>query len=401
VTADTPESEWKTGWRIVAAMAIANGTGIALLFYTFSMFLIPLSAELKLTRGEIGLVQATIITAAIGAPLLGRLTDRVNLRLVFTLATLALTAIELAMARYVSSMATLVVAVAFAGLFGGGTSNVLLTRPINAHFRRYRGQALGLVAIGVSITTIIVPPILEQVIAARGWREGFFALAMILGVVGLPLVLMILPRDLPLNRIGPVASGIGAAPAKFWRERDFVLMVCANLLVTVSISGTISQLSPMVQDENLSAATAALGLSLFAAGQFVGKLLGGMALDRFDPRRVAVLMTVLPATGFLLFLTDSGLTWPILLACAMIGLLQGAEIDIFAYFVARRFDVTQFGTIYGTLTGIGWIGSAVGIIAFGLTFDRFASYAPIQLGAVLLLAIAACLFVPIKLREEP
>jgi predicted MFS family arabinose efflux permease len=365
------------------------------------MFLIPLSAELKLTRGEIGLVQATIITAAIGAPLLGRLTDRVNLRLVFTLATLALTAIELAMARYVSSMATLVVAVAFAGLFGGGTSNVLLTRPINAHFRRYRGQALGLVAIGVSITTIIVPPILEQVIAARGWREGFFALAMILGVVGLPLVLMILPRDLPLNRIGPVASGIGAAPAKFWRERDFVLMVCANLLVTVSISGTISQLSPMVQDENLSAATAALGLSLFAAGQFVGKLLGGMALDRFDPRRVAVLMTVLPATGFLLFLTDSGLTWPILLACAMIGLLQGAEIDIFAYFVARRFDVTQFGTIYGTLTGIGWIGSAVGIIAFGLTFDRFASYAPIQLGAVLLLAIAACLFVPIKLREEP
>jgi len=172
------------------------------------------------------------------------------------------------------------------------------------------------------------------------------------------------------------------------------------MLAALSISGTISQLSPMVQDERLSAQTAAFGLSLFAAGQFAGKLFGGWALDRFEPRRVAVTMTVLPAMGFLIFLGDTGLTWPILLACVMIGVLQGAEVDIFAYFIARRFDIAQYGTIFGALHGFGWIGTALGITAFGFTFDAFGSYAPIQLGAVILLALSTFLFLPIKLRER-
>ena len=171
------------------------------------------------------------------------------------------------------------------------------------------------------------------------------------------------------------------------------------MLAALSISGTISQLSPMVQDEQLSAQTAAFALSLFAAGQFAGKLFGGWALDRFEPRAVAVIMTVLPATGFLIFLGETGIAWPILLACVLIGVLQGAEVDIFAFFIARRFDIDQYGTIFGALHGFGWIGTALGITAFGFTFDRFGSYAPIQLGAVILLALSTVLFLPIRLRQ--
>ncbi|HEX4848427.1 MAG TPA: MFS transporter [Novosphingobium sp.] len=392
--------EWRTGWRIVAAMAVANGTGIALLFYTFSMFLIPISQELGLSRGEVGLVQAMIITAAIGAPLIGRIVDRVAFRTVFTVATLLLVAIELVQGRFVDSLPLLALTVGLAGLIGGGASSVLLTRPVNAHFRRNRGLALGLVATGVSISTFLVPPVLHQVIEGGGWRQGFYALALIAGGIGLPLVLLILPRNLPLNPVGAAASGIGAAPKPFLRQRDFWLLVAANMLASISISGTISQLSPMIQDERISAGTAAFGLSLFAAGQFAGKLFGGWALDRFEPRRIAAAMTVLPATGFLIFLGDTGLTWPILLACTMIGVLQGAEVDIFAYFVARRFEVAQFGTVFGALHGFGWLGTALGIALFGFTFDLFGSYAPIQLGAVVLLGIVALLFLPIRLPDE-
>lgn len=392
-------SEWKVGWRIVGSMAIANATGIALMFYTFSMFLIPIAQELNLSRGEIGLVQALIITAAIGAPVLGRLADTLGFRPVFIGATLTFTAIEIGLALLVDSMAGLALAIALSGLIGGGASAVLLTRPISAHFRQHRGKALGLVAAGSSISTIFVPPILHQVIADEGWRTGFIALALIASIIGLPLVLALLPGGAAVARSGPVPSGIGAERPSFLKERDFWLLVGANMLAALSISGTISQLSPMVQDERLSAQTAAFGLSLFAAGQFAGKLFGGWALDRFEPRRVAVSMTVLPAMGFLIFLGDTGLTWPILLACVMIGVLQGAEVDIFAYFIARRFDIAQYGTIFGALHGFGWIGTALGITAFGFTFDLFGSYAPIQLGAVILLALSTLLFLPIRLRE--
>ena len=399
MTDQPAENEWKVGWRIVSSMAIANGTGIALMFYTFSMFLIPIAEELKLSRGEIGLVQALIITAAIGAPVLGRMADTLGFRPVFVGATLSLTVIQVALAMLVSDMTGLAVAIALSGLIGGGATAVLLTRPISAHFRQHRGKALGLVAAGSSLSTIFIPPILHAVIADDGWRTGFVALALIASVIGLPLVLALLPRSTAIARSGPIASGIGAERPSFLKERDFWLLVGANVLAALSISGTISQLSPMIQDERLSAGTAAFGLSLFAAGQFTGKLFGGWALDRFEPRRVAMVMTVLPATGFLIFLGDTGLTWPILLACVMIGVLQGAEVDIFAYFVARRFDIAQYGTIFGALHGFGWIGTATGITAFGFTFDLFGSYAPIQLGAVILLTLSTFLFLPIRLRE--
>ncbi len=399
MTDQPADSEWKVGWRIVSSMAIANGTGIALMFYTFSMFLIPIAEELKLSRGEIGLVQALIITAAIGAPVLGRMADTLGFRPVFIGATLSLTAIQVTLAILVSDMTGLAVAIALSGLIGGGATAVLLTRPISAHFRQHRGKALGLVAAGSSLSTIFIPPILHAVIADDGWRTGFVALALIASVIGLPLVLALLPRNAAVARSGPMASGIGAEQPSFLKQRDFWLLVGANMLATLSISGTISQLSPMIQDERLSAGTAAIGLSLFAAGQFAGKLFGGWALDRFEPRRVAVVMTVLPATGFLIFLGDTGLTWPILLACVMIGVLQGAEVDIFAYFIARRFDIAQYGTIFGALHGFGWIGTALGITAFGFTFDLFGSYAPIQLGAVILLSLSTFLFLPVRLRE--
>lgn len=394
-----PQSEWTQGWRIVGSMAIANATGISLMFYTFSMFLIPIANELKLSRGEIGLVQALIITAAVGAPVLGRMADRLGFRPVFIGATLSLTAIQVVLALLVNNLAGLAWAIALSGLIGGGATAVLLTRPISAHFRLHRGKALGLVAAGASLSTMFVPPVLDSIIAVHGWRTGFIALASIAWVIGLPLALALLPRSAAVARSGPLASGIGAPRPSFLKERDFWLLVGANMLAALSISGTISQLSPMVQDEQLSAQTAAFALSLFAAGQFAGKLFGGWALDRFEPRAVAVIMTVLPATGFLIFLGETGIAWPILLACVLIGVLQGAEVDIFAFFIARRFDIDQYGTIFGALHGFGWIGTALGITAFGFTFDRFGSYAPIQLGAVILLALSTVLFLPIRLRQ--
>lgn len=396
---DPAPSEWTQGWRIVGSMGIANATGISLMFYTFSMFLIPIADELKLSRGEIGLVQALIITAAVGAPVLGRMADTLGFRKVFVGATLSLAAIQMFLAIAVDNLAGLALGIALSGLIGGGATAVLLTRPISAHFCQHRGKALGLVAAGSSLSTMVIPPLLQQVIASEGWRTGFLALALIASLVGLPLALALLPRRAAATRSGPLPSGIGAPRPSFLKERDFWLLVGANMLAALSISGTISQLSPMVQDEKLSAQTAAFALSLFAAGQFAGKLFGGWALDRFEPRYVAVIMTVLPAMGFLIFLADNGIAWPILLACVMIGVLQGAEVDIFAFFIARRFDIAQYGTIFGALHGFGWIGTALGITAFGFTFDLFGSYAPIQLGAVILLALSTVLFLPIRLHR--
>jgi hypothetical protein len=124
-------------------------------------------------------------------------------------------------------------------------------------------------------------------------------------------------------------------------------------------------------------------------------------LDRFEPRLVAAALNAIPALGFILLLPGQAGTTAVLTAAALIGLLQGADIGIFAYFVARRFDVARYGTIFGALHGLGWVGTATGAIGFGATYDRFSTYAPAQAASIGLLLLAALAVLRVRLPEKP
>jgi len=394
-----PNSEWTVGWRIVLACAIANGTGISLLFYVFSMFLLPMSKDLGLTRTETGIVQSLVITAALGAPLIGRLTDTLGFRPVFITCALILGLTGIVQGTLVDSALLLGISVAAAAFFGAGNSSITLTRPINAHFRKNRGMALGLVGIGVSVTAILFPPVLHTIIEDHGWRTGFLSLSAIGLVIGLPLTLLLLPRtaaSAPMER----HLALAGVDWSFLKGRDFWLLAGANMLISMATSGAISQMSPMIQERGISAGIAAVALSAFAAGQFVGKLAGGWLLDRFEPRRVAMLMIVVPASGFLLLLLGGQMAWVAVLAAGLIGLLQGADIDIFAYMTARRFGLDNYGTIFGSLHTVGWIGTVSGILVFSSSSDQLGSYAPAQVLSLVILALGSALFWPLRLPAE-
>lgn len=389
-------NEWTDGWRIVLACALASGTGIVLLFFSFSLFVLPMAKELGISRGMIGSLQSLIISGALGSPIIGWLADRYGFRLVFSVCTVLVVAIELGMVRFATTLTELGIGIFLLGFVGVGTTALTTTRPVNAHFVSHRGKALGLVAAGVSITTILAPPPLQAVMEVYGWRGGIAALAALSLLIGIPAVQLLLP-----NRVaGPVVrapAAAGKAPPSFLRERHFWLLAIAGVFVGAATSGFVSQLSPMIQSEGLDVATGALALSAFAVGQLIGRLGGGLLLDRFDPRLVAVTLILLPGSGFVLLLLTDQMQLAALVAAGMIGLLQGAELDINAYFVARRFGLARYSAIYGALLGLGWIGNAAGIIGVGLMHDRFGSYDLAQLLALAALAVGAVLISGVRL----
>lgn len=392
----TADSEWKLGWRIAGASAIANATGISLLFYTYNLFLLPMSAEFHLSRAEAGTAQSLVVLAALGAPFIGWLADRAGFKPVFLVCALTLAAVEVGLARFGNGFAALALGTGLIGFVGGGASGVLVTRPVTAHFNRYRGLALGLVGAGISLTTIAAPPWLEGVIAHQGWRQGYYALAAIAVFVGLPLVMTLMPGNASVRG----SRGGGKTDWGFLRVRDFWQMTLANVCIAVATSGAIGHLSPMLQENGLSARTAALGISTFAIGQLIGKLGGGWLLDRRNPRIVASAANAFPALGFVLLLTAGSMDAPLLFATFLLGLMQGADVSVFAFLVARRFPIAQFGTVLGTLHGIGWIGTATGLVGFGLSVDRFGSYHPAQALAIGALLVAAILLLGLRLPER-
>lgn len=395
------DSEWHIGWRIALACAIANGTGISLTYYCFSMFVAPMTHDLGITRAQFGQVQSLVILAAFGAPLVGMLTDRMGFRSIFLICSTGLAGMALAQGFLVSGAISLGLTIALSGLFGSGVSSITLTRPINAHFHRFRGRALGLVGIGVSLTTILVPPFLQILISDFGWRAGFLALAALGGLIGVPLVLWIMPNGPATAPIPRQRLSLGS-DRTFLRERDFWVLCAANLLVGIGTNGAVAQLHPMIVEHVGSPAIAALGLSVFAAGQFVGKLGGGWLLDRFEPRFIAAAMILIPGCGFILLAQSGfGMIFPALIAAGMIGLLQGADIDIFSFFIGRRFSLGSYGAAFGVLHGLGWFGTVLGINLFSQSKHLYASYAPAQYAVTALLVLGALLLVPLRLPERP
>jgi predicted MFS family arabinose efflux permease len=387
------ESEWTIGWRIVLGCALASGTGIVLLFFTFNMLVLPLAEELKVSRGQIGTIQALIVTAALGAPIMGRAADVWGFKPVYFGCAGLVAIFEVIAALYATTLVHLAVTVAVLGFVGVGSTAVVTTRPVNAHFSRYRGRALGLVAVGVSITAFIAPLVLEPILEDYGWRGGFMALAAFSLLVGIPAVIFIVPTSASKAH---TEREVGSKPDwSFLTHRDFVLMALAIVVMGAATAGFVGQLSPMIQEEGFGPEVGALAVSVFAAGQFIGRLGGGWLLDKFRPQTVALVLTIGPGSGFLLLLFGDQMFWAAILAAGMIGLQQGAELDLFAYFVARRFPIAQYGTTYGALNGISWIGNGIGIAGVGLLHDRLGSYdvaqgfgmAALTVGALLVWAI--------------
>jgi MFS family permease len=394
--------EFRDGWRIILGGALAAGTGVGVVFLNFSMFILPISQEFNVSRGDLGSVQALIVTAALGSPIFGRAADLFGARSTFVASTVMVAGVYCLTAGYASSLLHLALAIAAIGFLGIGSTAVVLSRPITTHFVNHRGKALGLMAVGVALVAMVSPPLVQGLLQSWGWRAGFFGFAIASVMVGIPAVLLLLPKSTHEGKKLPTVGDekwIGA-DHRFWVERDFWLLTFSLISMSLATAGTVSQLAPMIVDEGIGAGTAALALSFFAGGQFIGRLLGGWLLDLYAPNRVAFCLTLIPVMGFMTLIGTHGFVPAALLAAAIIGLQQGAELDIFTYFVGRRFGMVRYGTIYGALAGLGWIGNVGGMLAMGQIYDRYGSYLPAQLMAITALIVSALLILAVRLPNS-
>ena len=136
----------------------------------------------------------------------------------------------------------------------------------------------------------------------------------------------------------------------------------------------VGQLAPLVGDKGLSDNAAALVMSAYAFGLFVGRLLTGFSLDRFPPNLVGAVMTLIPAIGIVLLMILSPSFGLAALAIALIGMQQGSEIDLIAYFISRNFGLEHYGSIYGMIAMAGALSTAAALVLFGKIHDVTGTY---------------------------
>ena len=380
-------AEWRRGWRIVAGAAIGMGTGILLYLMMMSLFITHLTREFGWTRGDIGVANMVAFgTGAVALPIVGRLLDRFGFRPMVLVCVPALAMVYVAMSMERGYFPFHLAVMVWGGIFGAGTAAIAYTRPVIAAFERQRGLALGVATAGTSLTGMIVPPILGVTIAAYGWRAGLYAMAALTALVGLPIALALIGRagDAQARVSDEVASGrwvaVGQANTRdatlgeAMRGARFWLLAVALAAVNIPGSGIVGHLAPLIGDKGLSDAAAALEVSFYAAGLLAGRLVTGFSLDRWPAPAVGALMTLVPAVGVVLLLIPSPSFTLAAIAILLVGVQQGSEIDLVAYFVSRSFGAGHYGAIYGAVAVAGALSTGVALVFFGRVHDLTGSY---------------------------
>ena len=398
--------EWRRGWRVVAGAAVGLGTGVSLYLMVASLFIAGLTGEYGWSRGDMGTAGAVaFVVGAVSLSIVGKIVDRIGFRPVVLVCVPGMALLYIMIALQPGSFGFYLALMVWGGVVGGGTGAIAYTRPVIGAFVRQRGLALGVATCGVSVTSIVLAPMLSEVIGAHGWRAGLFAMAAITALIGLPAALALIASARGAGREvadAVAASALDAVPGaatlgvpdvtvrSAMRMISFWLIVVGLFAVNVPGSGVVGQLAPLITDKGLSAIATGYAMSVYAFGLLAGRLATGFALDRWPPATVAAAMTVVPAIGMTLLLVPAPSFALVAIAVLMIGVQQGSEVDLIAYFVSRRFGVTHYGAIYGRVATFGAVGTATGLVLFGMVYDATGTYDwALVIGAVAFAAGAA------------
>ncbi|TCP36913.1 MFS transporter [Sphingomonas sp. BK235] len=388
-------AEWRAGWPLVLGGLVGMGAGPGLFQNLSSLFVPGLVAEFGWTRGQIATAAGVGLLGCLVLPWFGRAADRFGARPVIAFSLLLLGTTYLAFSRLAGELWHYQLMVLCLALGVPGTSAVAYGRLIATRFVIHRGLALGVATSGLSLTTLLMPPLVGAQIARHGWRGGFVLLAVYAALVALPVTLLALRRVAPPAPAAPVAAPSARAArrdGRFWRLG--LTAFCVNFATV----GLVTQLVPLGLERGIGATEAALLVTAFGSAQLMARVAIGALVDRLAPHRVAAAVALLSAAGFaLLELRAPGLA-ALCLIVFVAGLMNGAENDLLPFFAARLFGTQAYGETYASLLVVALLGTSAGVVGFGQLRDLTGAYdVALALGTAAMVA-AALLFLSLRPR---
>ena len=234
-------------------------------------------------------------------------------------------------------------------------------------------MAVAVVATGQSMAGAVWPPILRYLTDAYGWRQAFFAYAVVALMLLLPLGLVL--RGPPRTAAGSSRRGsAGSGRVLGWPATVVVGMLCLAIVgCCVAMAMPMVHIIAYATDLGHSSARAAEMLAVLLAGAVVSRLVFGAVADR-----IGGLWTLLiGSTGQVLMLicftfVDSLIG--LYLVAALFGLVYGGIVPCYAIIVRELFPLSQVGSRIGIVFLFGTIGMALGGWLGGQIFDLTGSY---------------------------
>lgn len=253
-TAD-PESRLSYhGWKVVLAGFFGVMVSfVALVPYTFSLFLKPLSLSFGWHREAISAgFSIAVLTMGAASPALGFLLDRFGPRRVILPCFLIFSFAYASLALLTPSLIQFYLVFFFIGLVGSGTAFLGYSRAISTWFDRRRGRALSIMLAGGACGAMILPVVAQAAITNYGWRTAFLILGILPLAVGVPLTACFVREQPAAQQCTDISVNVGEAVGSALRGRVLWIIAATVCLSAIGVNGAIAHLSALLTDRGVS-----------------------------------------------------------------------------------------------------------------------------------------------------
>jgi len=175
-----------------------------------------------------------------------------------------------------------------------------------------------------------------------------------------------------------------------------VMLLC-NLPQTL----LLVQLKLLLLDNGISGPGTSVMFTALSLGMLTGRFVTGIALDRFEPYIVAFVTLGLPSLG--IFIVASSFDDPAVLTFAVfcLGFAFGAEGDIVAFLVAKRFGLEVYSSVMGLLTATMSLSTSLGAAYLAWTLTRTSNYNLFLVTTGIAVIVGASLLLLLRREDRP
>ena len=374
----------------IIIVLIANGFR-----QTFGIFLLPVAADLDISRQAFGLVVAIqALLFGFVQPIAGLIADRhgsfkviVGGAFLYALGLWLMSISANALDLHIS-LSILV------GLGLAGTTQVIVLGAVGKVVpNERRGFVFGTVIAAGSFGMFLFVPSLQGMLGIFGWRETLVIMAFI--VLLIPLLAIGLRITANFKNDGKIQSlreAIGEARC----HRGYILLVVGFFVCGFHVTFISTHFPAYLADKGVSLSAAAYALGIIGLFNILGAYVFGADGDRYRKKNlltfiyssralVMILMLVLP-------ITDN----TALIFGAILGVLWLATVPLTSGIVAQIFGTQYFSMLYGIVFMSHQFGAFSGAWLGGYIYDIAGSYDLMWVVSAALGLAAAALHWPIN-----
>ena len=375
------------GWQMVYTGMMMEFSVVGFVFYCFPLMFSELERDLGASQTELSsALSLFFIFSTLASIFLGRILDKYSIKGIMTFGGIIFSLGLFSIAMVENTLSLLLIYATLIAVGGPALGNLSITKLVANWFDSKAGMALGIAAIGISFSGVVLPILVDPLIDSIGWRNVYL-------VFGAAVVFILLPavRILVVNtpeEIGQKKDNLESQLtvntnqkllniSDFFKSKIFWIISLTFAFQFFAMGGVLLHLPLHSERIGFSETFSLVGFpikqyvfaySLAAFGGVIGKILFGYLVDKLNPNRPVMIMMLMQSLG-IFGLTFSGNFLFFSLFCFTFGLGFGGAMVLMSACFLKAFGSVNLGSVRGFSGMIVVPLQPVGIFFVGRAFD--------------------------------